>query len=259
MREIEGLKSIGYLKNFIKVGDVRSNCKGKNLKKQDEGPLKDFPVTNTISSCPRFSRPSINTRKAYAGQIDVYITNHVLVNTDSFVDIIFDEAFSKMGISKESVKLVSYLFMALLELEVSQKGSSLPWPGYKKNSTLENLRYCDATNFRSSATSANASTSEIDFTVRVDDGMMTLGCGSNAHVSNSSPQKSPGPMRHELKNPSSEKTLDNTLAFKDFPVLSVSFSPFLELVPDICVPSILYFTLIKSPLNVENFANSGSS
>ncbi|KAK3005753.1 hypothetical protein RJ639_015515 [Escallonia herrerae] len=63
------------------------------------------------------------------------------------------------------------------------------------------LRYCDATNFRSSATSANASTSEIDFTVRVEDGMMTLGCGSKAHVSNSSPQKSPGPMRHELKNP----------------------------------------------------------
>ncbi|KAK2976490.1 hypothetical protein RJ640_009241 [Escallonia rubra] len=77
----------------------------------------------------------------------------------------------------------------------------LPFLGLELKLDRVSLRYCDATNFRSSATSANASTSEIDFTVRVEDGMMTLGCGSKAHVSNSSPQKSPGPMRHELKNP----------------------------------------------------------
>nr|GLL43108.1 Os02g0627750 [Ipomoea trifida] len=66
---------------------------------------------------------------------------------------------------------------------------------------LCSLLNCAATNFKSSATRANASTSETAFTVRVEDGRVTLGRGSSAHVSSSSPQKSPGPMPHELKNP----------------------------------------------------------
>ncbi|KAG9152510.1 hypothetical protein Leryth_016436, partial [Lithospermum erythrorhizon] len=55
--------------------------------------------------------------------------------------------------------------------------------------------------FLSSELRANASTSEVAFTERVDDGRITLGRGSRAHVSNSSPQKSLGPMLIELKKP----------------------------------------------------------
>ncbi|CAA7398843.1 unnamed protein product [Spirodela intermedia] len=53
----------------------------------------------------------------------------------------------------------------------------------------------------SSATRAKASTSEMALTVRVDDGRLAVGRGSRAHVRSSSPQKSPGPIRQELKNP----------------------------------------------------------
>ncbi|BAS79871.1 Os02g0627750 [Oryza sativa Japonica Group] len=62
-------------------------------------------------------------------------------------------------------------------------------------------RNCDATNRRSSATSANASTSDTARTVRVDSGSDAAGRGSSAHGRSSSPQNSPAPMRHELKNP----------------------------------------------------------
>jgi len=48
---------------------------------------------------------------------------------------------------------------------------------------------------------AKASTSEMALTVRVEEGRMKLGPGPRAHVSSSSPQKSPGPMRQELKKP----------------------------------------------------------
>ncbi|KAK6912108.1 hypothetical protein RJ641_024201 [Dillenia turbinata] len=60
---------------------------------------------------------------------------------------------------------------------------------------------CPATNLRSSARSANASTSVSDLTVRVDEGRFRLELGINAHVNNSSPQKSPGPRVMELKKP----------------------------------------------------------
>ncbi|WVZ82215.1 hypothetical protein U9M48_029502, partial [Paspalum notatum var. saurae] len=58
-----------------------------------------------------------------------------------------------------------------------------------------------ATNLRSSARRANASTSKIAFTVRVDDGKLTVGLGTRAHPRSSSPQKSPGLRVIELKKP----------------------------------------------------------
>ncbi|KAK2970898.1 hypothetical protein RJ640_005255 [Escallonia rubra] len=48
---------------------------------------------------------------------------------------------------------------------------------------------------------ANASTSVSDLTVRVDNGRFKFEVGIKAHVSNSSPQKSPGLSVMELKNP----------------------------------------------------------
>ena len=57
------------------------------------------------------------------------------------------------------------------------------------------------TNSRSSAQSANASTSVRDLTVRVEEGRFRFEEGIKAHVSNSSPQKSPGLRVMELKNP----------------------------------------------------------
>lgn len=51
---------------------------------------------------------------------------------------------------------------------------------------------CCATNLRSSAWRAKASTSHRAFTVLVEDGRFRLEEGIKAHVSNSSPQKSPG-------------------------------------------------------------------
>lgn len=63
------------------------------------------------------------------------------------------------------------------------------------------VRNWAATNCKSSATRAKASTSVMAFTERVDEGSTTFGRGSRAQVSNSSPQKSPAPMLHELKKP----------------------------------------------------------
>lgn len=56
-----------------------------------------------------------------------------------------------------------------------------------------------ATNLRSSACTENPSNSVIVLTVLVDDGYLSPELGSNAHVSNSSPQKSPGFKMIELK------------------------------------------------------------
>jgi hypothetical protein len=66
---------------------------------------------------------------------------------------------------------------------------------------LCSLLNCDATNLRSLKTSANASTSVTALTVLVDRGKAAVGCGLRAHVSNSSPQNSPGLIRQQLKNP----------------------------------------------------------
>ncbi|KAG5599055.1 hypothetical protein H5410_030425 [Solanum commersonii] len=72
---------------------------------------------------------------------------------------------------------------------------------WEKSGEVRSLRNCAATNFKSSATNVNDSTSETAFTVRVEDGRITLGRRLRAHVSSSSPQKSPGPIRQELKKP----------------------------------------------------------
>ncbi|CAA7395818.1 unnamed protein product [Spirodela intermedia] len=58
-----------------------------------------------------------------------------------------------------------------------------------------------ATNLRSSARSAKASTSSRALTVRVEEGRFKLGLGIRAQVRSSSPQKSPGRRVMELKKP----------------------------------------------------------
>ena len=83
-----------------------------------------------------------------------------------------------------------------------------------------------AKNLRSSARRANASTSVRDLTVRVEDGRLRLEVGIRAHVSNSSPQKSPGLRVIELKNPdlpplvvelSSRPLMTNSISFTGSP------------------------------------------
>ena len=57
------------------------------------------------------------------------------------------------------------------------------------------------TDFKSSARSAKASTSSMARTVRVEEGRLNAGAGMRAHVTSSSPQKSPGRRVMELKKP----------------------------------------------------------
>ncbi|URE11099.1 hypothetical protein MUK42_30558, partial [Musa troglodytarum] len=66
---------------------------------------------------------------------------------------------------------------------------------------LRSLLNCVATNFRSSAIRAEASTSDGVSTVLVEIGRLDDEYGSSAQVRSSSPQKSPALRMSELENP----------------------------------------------------------
>ncbi|KAK3023934.1 hypothetical protein RJ639_043604 [Escallonia herrerae] len=144
-REIESLINKGHLRQFVKTNN-RQGHRG-NQRKPEEAQPKDPPVINTISGGPSAGGLTNSSRKAYAQQVnltqgltkrsrtstslefndsdlegvicphddalvitlqvDAYSVKCILVDTGSSADIIFEEAFSHMGISKERVKPIS--------------------------------------------------------------------------------------------------------------------------------------------------------
>ncbi|KAK3012405.1 hypothetical protein RJ639_012054 [Escallonia herrerae] len=144
-REIESLINKGHLRQFVKTNN-RQGHRG-NQRRPEEAQPKDPSVINTISGGPSAGGLTNSSRKAYAWQVnltqgltkwprastsfefndsdlegvicphddafgitlqvDAYSVKRILVDTGSSANIIFEEAFSQMGISKERVKPIS--------------------------------------------------------------------------------------------------------------------------------------------------------
>ncbi|KAK3019470.1 hypothetical protein RJ639_005154 [Escallonia herrerae] len=145
--EIENLIAKGHLKHFVKTNDRQQSGKRGNQRRAEEAPVKDPPVINTIFGRPSTGGLSSSSRKAYARQvnltqgpakrprastslefndvdldgislphddalvitlrIDAFQVKSMLVDKGSSVDIIFEDAFSHMGISNDRVKPIS--------------------------------------------------------------------------------------------------------------------------------------------------------
>ncbi|KAK3008068.1 hypothetical protein RJ639_013511 [Escallonia herrerae] len=143
--EIESLINKGHLKQFVKTSN-RQGHRG-NQRRLEEAHPKDPPVINTISGGPSAGGLTNSSRKAYTRQVnltqgltkrprastslefndfdlegvicpyddalvitlqvDAYSVKHILVDIGSSANIIFEEAYSQMGISKERVKPIS--------------------------------------------------------------------------------------------------------------------------------------------------------
>ncbi|KAK3039568.1 hypothetical protein RJ639_027712 [Escallonia herrerae] len=145
-REIENLIARGHLKQFVKT-ERQGGKRGGGQKKHDDSAPKEPPVINTISGGLSAGGTSRSARKAYARQvnltqgptkrpkalstisfddtdleevltphddalvislqIDAYVIKCILVDTGSSADILFEEAFSQMKISRARIRPVS--------------------------------------------------------------------------------------------------------------------------------------------------------
>ncbi|KAK3038135.1 hypothetical protein RJ639_029589 [Escallonia herrerae] len=146
-REIENLIARGHLKQFVKTNERQGGKRGGGQRRHDDSAPKEPPVINTISGGLSAGGTSRSARKAYARQvnltqgpakrpkapatirfddtdleeviiphddafvvslqIDAYVIKRILVDTRSSADILFEEAFSQMKISKERIRPVS--------------------------------------------------------------------------------------------------------------------------------------------------------
>ncbi|KAK3009335.1 hypothetical protein RJ639_014476 [Escallonia herrerae] len=145
-REIENLIARGHLKQFVKTERLGGK-RGGGQRRHDDSAPKEPPVINTISGGLSAGGTSRSARKAYARQvnltqgpakrpkapatisfddtdleevltphddalvislqIDAYVIKRILVDTGSSADILFEEAFSQMKISRERIRPVS--------------------------------------------------------------------------------------------------------------------------------------------------------
>ncbi|KAK3041005.1 hypothetical protein RJ639_026717 [Escallonia herrerae] len=146
-REIENLIVKGHLKQFVKANERQGGWRGGSQRRHKESVPKDPPVINTISGGLSARETSKSAQKAYARQvnltqgpakcprppttisfddtdleevitphddalvislqIDAYVIKRILVDTGSSADILFEEAFSQMQISRERIRSVS--------------------------------------------------------------------------------------------------------------------------------------------------------
>ncbi|KAK3002009.1 hypothetical protein RJ639_022183 [Escallonia herrerae] len=160
-REIENLIARGHLKQFVKT-ERQGGKRGGGQRRHDGSAPKEPPVINTISGGLSAGGTSRSARKAYARQvnlmqgpakrpkvpatisfdhtdleeiltphdddlvislqIDAYVIKRILVDTGSTADILFEEAFSQIKISRERIRPVSSPLYGFTEASAPVEG-----------------------------------------------------------------------------------------------------------------------------------------
>ncbi|KAK3039686.1 hypothetical protein RJ639_027027 [Escallonia herrerae] len=109
-REIENLIARGHLKQFVKTerqGARKAYTRQVNL---TQGPAKCPKAPATISFDDTDLEEVLTPHDdalVISLQIDAYVIKRILVDTGSSADILFEEAFSQMKISRERIRPVS--------------------------------------------------------------------------------------------------------------------------------------------------------
>ncbi|KAK3000809.1 hypothetical protein RJ639_022457 [Escallonia herrerae] len=124
-REIENLIARGHLKQFVKTehqGARKAYARQVNL---TQGPAKRPKVPATISFDDTDLEEVLTPHDdalVISLQIDAYVIKRILVDTGSSADILFEEAFSQMKISRERIRPVSSPLYGFTEASAPVEG-----------------------------------------------------------------------------------------------------------------------------------------